>query len=75
MRKAIAAGDADALRKAAHALKGSSANLGAQQVSAVSAELEKLGRSGTVQGAEALFARLESEFARALAALASRGPA
>ena len=52
------------LQHAAHTLKGSSASLGAQQMSALCMELEKLGRSGTVEGATALLAELERVFDR-----------
>ncbi len=69
IRAAITAGDAERLRKAAHSLKGSSANLGVRLVSALGAELEKKGRSGAVAGADALLAQLEREYARACRAL------
>jgi len=77
IRAAITAGDAERLRKAAHSLKGSSANLGVRLVSALGAELEKKGRSGAVEGAGALLAQLEREYARACRALDAepRGPA
>ena len=77
IRAAITAGDAERLRKAAHSLKGSSANLGVRLVSVLGAELEKKGRSGTVEGAGALLAQLEREYARACRALDAglRGPA
>jgi two-component system sensor histidine kinase/response regulator len=69
IRTAIAAGEADKLRHSAHTLKGSSNNLGVRQVAALSAEIEKKGRSGTVEGADALLDELEREFTRALQAL------
>ncbi len=77
IRAAITAGDAERLRKAAHSLKGSSANLGVRLVSALGADLEQKGRSGTVEGADALLAQLEREYARACRALDAgpRGPA
>lgn len=77
IRAAITARDAEQLRKAAHSLKGSSANLGVRLVSALGAELEKKGRSGAVEGADALLAQLEREYARACRALDAgpRGPA
>jgi GAF domain-containing protein/DNA-binding response OmpR family regulator len=58
VRAAIRHGDADQLRQAAHALKGNSGYLGARQVAAVSFELEKLGRGGTVVGAVELVEQL-----------------
>lgn len=77
IRAAITAEDAEQLWKAAHSLKGSSANLGVRRVSGLGAELEKKGRSGAVEGAGALLAQLEREYARACRALDAgpRGPA
>jgi signal transduction histidine kinase/DNA-binding response OmpR family regulator/HPt (histidine-containing phosphotransfer) domain-containing protein len=51
MRAASAAGDAEALRKAAHSLKSASANLGAERLAALCKEIEGLARSGEAQGA------------------------
>lgn len=67
MRAAAANGNADELRRAAHRLKGSAATLGVRQVAALSYELESLGKSGSVLGAEATIDRL-------LAALAAAAP-
>jgi CheY-like chemotaxis protein/HPt (histidine-containing phosphotransfer) domain-containing protein len=69
MQAAAAAGDAEALRKAAHGLKSSSANVGAEPLAALCKELETLGRSGTVAGAPALLHRAAAEFERVAAAL------
>jgi HPt (histidine-containing phosphotransfer) domain-containing protein len=67
--QAVAAEDARALREAAHALKSSSANLGAVGVAELGRELEACGRAGSTRGADALLARLEVEVARAADAL------
>ena len=56
--------------RAAHNLKGSSACLGLQRLSAICLELELLGRQGLVNGARELFAKLELEVLRARRALA-----
>ncbi|MBL8420237.1 MAG: response regulator [Dechloromonas sp.] len=69
LRAAAEAGDAEALRKAAHALKSSSANVGAEQLAALCKELEMIGRKGTVDGAKTLLEDVESEFPCVLAAL------
>jgi signal transduction histidine kinase/HPt (histidine-containing phosphotransfer) domain-containing protein/ActR/RegA family two-component response regulator len=61
---AVTQADATALRQAAHNLKGTSANLGAKILAAWAADLEKLGRAGTTDGAEALLPPLRAEFAR-----------
>ena len=69
MQAAIAAADDEALRAAAHALKGSAANLGAGRLTPLAAELERLGRDGTLAGAEQLLARVRLECTRVLEAL------
>jgi len=56
MQGALESGDVKALERAAHTLKSSSANIGACRMSEICFELEKLGRSGTLQGAETLIA-------------------
>jgi signal transduction histidine kinase/DNA-binding response OmpR family regulator/HPt (histidine-containing phosphotransfer) domain-containing protein len=74
MREAIGAGDAEKLRRAAHELKGSSGNLGALRLSALSSDLEKVARGGAVDGAAELLAQLEAEYARVCQALAAEQP-
>jgi CheY-like chemotaxis protein len=69
MRAAIAASDAAALSSAAHAMKSASANVGAMRVRHLCERLEMLGRTGTTQGAAALFEELEREYAEAKKAL------
>jgi HPt (histidine-containing phosphotransfer) domain-containing protein len=69
IREAVQTNDAAGLRHAAHTLKGGSASLGVMEVARVSAELEKLGRGGAVDGAAALLLQLETEYARACEAL------
>jgi CheY-like chemotaxis protein/HPt (histidine-containing phosphotransfer) domain-containing protein len=54
MEQAIAANDADGLRRAAHSLKSSSANVGAKALSEVFKRMEVLGREANVDGARAL---------------------
>jgi two-component system, sensor histidine kinase and response regulator len=62
----IAAGDAKALGQAAHALKSSSANVGAQVLSGGYRELEAIGRRGSIDEARALFERVRHEHQRAV---------
>ncbi|MBK7673884.1 MAG: response regulator [Candidatus Accumulibacter sp.] len=69
LRAAVTAGDAKALRKTAHALKSSSANVGAEALAALCKALEMLGRQSTVDGAMELLKDLESELPRVLATL------
>lgn len=59
---ATRAGDAGALKDAAHALKGASGNLGAAHVAQLSARLEELARAGDLDNAPAL----ADELARAV---------
>ncbi|MBL8373177.1 response regulator [Accumulibacter sp.] len=72
LRAAVAAGNAEALRKAAHALKSSSANVGAEPLVALCKELEIHGREATVDGATVLLTAAEAELTRVLAALEAR---
>jgi HPt (histidine-containing phosphotransfer) domain-containing protein len=71
LRKAVAEGKPEQLNRAAHNLKGSSNNLGARTMAGLSAELEVLGKNGTVEGAAELSTRLEQEYRRVCLALAS----
>ena len=48
--------------KAAHALKGSAGALGALAMASACSDLETLGRSESLAGAEALLVRVEKEF-------------
>jgi HPt (histidine-containing phosphotransfer) domain-containing protein len=62
LRQASEAGAADDLRKAAHTLKGASANVGAKLMAATALQLELAGNAGSVAGANKLLDRLETEF-------------
>jgi CheY-like chemotaxis protein len=64
---------AEALKRAAHNLKGSSYNLGARTMATLSSELESLGKQGTVEGAAELVTQLEQEYQRVCQALAAEG--
>jgi signal transduction histidine kinase/CheY-like chemotaxis protein/HPt (histidine-containing phosphotransfer) domain-containing protein len=66
---ALAAGDAKVLGQVAHALKSSSANVGALALSACWRELEACGREGRVDQARALFGRARREHDRAVVRL------
>jgi len=71
MRTAVTQSNADKLKQAAHSLKGSSAGLGAKPLSALSAEVEKMGRAGSVTGAAEKIDQIEREYARVLKTLES----
>ena len=69
MHAAVEAGDADALKLAAHTLKSSSANVGAHLLSARCREIEQLARAADVGAAVELVAGTDAEFGHAHAAL------
>ncbi len=61
IRDAVAAGDPQAMAKAAHTLKSSSAQVGAERLSVLCKGVEALGRSGSLEGAAARVAELSAE--------------
>jgi HPt (histidine-containing phosphotransfer) domain-containing protein len=63
MRVAVTQQDADTLHRVAHSLKGSAGLIGAMRMTALSEELQSLGDSGKVEGADDLLDRLAGEFA------------
>ena len=62
LRRALAAGDTEQLRKTAHSLKSSSANVGALTLSQRCKDLEQLVRTNTTAGAAELLADMERSF-------------
>jgi HPt (histidine-containing phosphotransfer) domain-containing protein len=62
MRQALAAGDAEAFRRAAHTLKSNSATFGALTLSALAKELEMMGKAGALEGAADKLMQLEAEY-------------
>ncbi|MDZ3836615.1 MAG: response regulator [Rhodospirillales bacterium] len=62
LRLAVATADAEAMWKVAHALKSSSAIVGALGLASIFKHLEALGRSGTTAGANEAFAEIERLF-------------
>jgi signal transduction histidine kinase/CheY-like chemotaxis protein/HPt (histidine-containing phosphotransfer) domain-containing protein len=66
MRQALLRGDAAELNFVAHSLRGSSAQIGALRVAALSADLEQKGTNAEPAELEPLLADLEREIARAL---------
>ncbi len=63
--QAIAASDTQALRIAAHSLKSSSANVGAETLSALFKQLEGFAREGDLDKALPLWDAARQEYARA----------
>ena len=64
--QAITAGDSEALYRAAHSLKSSAANVGAETLSNLFSQLEKLGRAGKLNEARAVFNVTQQEYDRAV---------
>jgi HPt (histidine-containing phosphotransfer) domain-containing protein len=62
LQGALAAGDAAAFGRLAHSIKSSSASLGALAFSKQARELEMLGKSGSLAGAESLVERFSTDF-------------
>lgn len=69
IEKAAAKKDAKALQVSAHSLKSSSAYVGAMGLSGLSKDLEMMGRSGSVEGAEGKIEALTAEYERVKVAL------
>ena len=69
IEKAAAEKNAKALQVSAHSLKSSSAYVGAMGLSTMSKDLEMMGRSGSLEGAERKIEALTAEYARVKAAL------
>jgi len=77
LRDSIARGHPDAVRRAAHACKGSVLNFVEGGPAAVALQLENAGRENRLHDAPALFARLEGELAalvEQLRAFQAEGP-
>ncbi len=55
--------DAEALRKTAHSLKGSSSNVCALQLSELARQLEQIGKQGSTEGALDIYQAIKQEFA------------
>jgi CheY-like chemotaxis protein len=69
IRAAVSNRDPKLLEQAAHALKGTAANLLAQGVVGAASKLEEIGRAGTVAGSSQALALLEEELGKLQSAL------
>ncbi|MDZ4870319.1 MAG: response regulator [Alphaproteobacteria bacterium] len=69
LRRLLAQMDAPSIAACAHALRGSSGNIGARRVMLVSGEIDKLAQENRLAQIEPLITRLEAEFALAKRAL------
>jgi len=71
IRNGLAGGDIKEAEKGAHSLKSSSANVGAEQVRAIAADMERAAAGGDTTAVQALLPSLENAFSQAIAALES----
>jgi len=71
LEKAIAAGEPDGVRTTAHAIKGSSANIGAMQMRETAAVIESDAKTGDISTAAAGFERLKQQLEEFKAATAT----
>jgi CheY-like chemotaxis protein len=62
LRRAIDVLDTGKLRKVAHSLKSSSANVGAEALAQMCKDMENLGRTDSTEGASGILADMEHEF-------------
>ena len=70
----LAAGDAVALRRAAHTLKGSAAVFSAKRTVAIALQLELMARDGELEAAPETLIALEAEVEQLIQALQSQFP-
>jgi CheY-like chemotaxis protein/HPt (histidine-containing phosphotransfer) domain-containing protein len=61
MKSALGNGDANTAARMAHSVRGVAANLGADPLASVGAELEMFLKQGNLEGSEGLIARFEAE--------------
>jgi signal transduction histidine kinase/CheY-like chemotaxis protein len=69
LHEAVARADAEALRRAAHSLKGSSSQIGAVQVARLCADIEEQAGTTDLRGVTATLPRLDEAFGRVRAHL------
>lgn len=67
--EAVASGNADEIRRAAHSFKGSAGNMGAVALTEHCRRLEDLANSGSIEGAETLLQQITAEYTQVKAAL------
>jgi len=68
-RRGLEHGQTDEVRRAAHTLKSNAGTFGATSLSELSRQLEALARSGVLEGADQLIARIDAEWGRVRIAL------
>lgn len=70
IQDALAAGDADAVRRAAHSFKGAVGNFTSEGLTVTARELEQAAAEGRLDEAEGLVRRLDGELGALLRAMA-----
>lgn len=73
LEKALRDGDGEVLAGEAHAIRGGAANLTAESLANVAAELESLGSSGVLEGGAEILKRFEKELLRLESYAAGKG--
>ena len=64
LEEGIAAGDADVVRRAAHSIKGSAGNIGADEVMRLASELDERARAGDLSDARARVDAIDAAYAQ-----------
>ncbi len=72
MSTSFLSGDAATFRRAAHSLKSNSANFGASHLAVLCKELEEMGKSGVLNGAEEKLRAVQAEYAGVETALEAK---
>jgi len=72
-RAAVEGGNAVAIERAAHALKGALLNIAAENAAAAALALERIGRDGSLDGSADTLVDLEHELTRLQSALVAAG--
>jgi HPt (histidine-containing phosphotransfer) domain-containing protein len=73
LRGFLAAGDARAVQRQAHTVKGAAATVGAEALAALALELERAGEAGNLDTVRSAVDELESQFQRLKRAMRSSG--
>jgi len=69
MRQALKDGNAEAFRRAAHSLKSNASSFGANELSALAKQLEMMGKSADLNGADDLLVKLADQYTQVEKAL------
>jgi len=71
IERSLIAGDVQGVARAAHALSGSSANVGAKRLREVAHRLEKAANAGTLAGAREMLTEIKSDYEATKSAFAN----